>query len=75
MRKLKNTTIVRNDGALLSGLQCNALASLVHFVVYKVNYTVGCKCIASRVSMGFHLLQEVANKAALLILTCHVRVY
>ena len=30
MRKLKNTTILRNDGALLSGLQCNTLASLVH---------------------------------------------
>ena len=36
MRKLKNTA-VRNDGVLLSGLQRNALASLVHFVVCKVN--------------------------------------
>ena len=39
MRKLKNTTLLRNDG----GLQRNALASLVHFVVCKVNQ--GCKCI------------------------------
>ena len=27
----------RNDGGRLSGLQCNALASLVHFVVCTVN--------------------------------------
>ena len=27
MRKLKNTTVLQNDGALLSGLQCNALVS------------------------------------------------
>ena len=32
MEKLKNTSLVRNDGALLSGLQRKALASLVHFV-------------------------------------------
>ena len=31
MRKLKNTTLLQNDDALLFGLQCNALASLVHF--------------------------------------------
>ena len=33
MRKLKHTTLLQNDGALLSGLQRNALASVVHFVV------------------------------------------
>ena len=33
MKKLKNTTLLRNDGTLRSGLQHNALASLVHFVV------------------------------------------
>ena len=53
MRKFKNTTPVWNDGSLLSCLQCNALASLVpfvvHFVVCKVNFVVckvnqGCKC-------------------------------
>ena len=37
MKKLKNTTLLRNDGGFLSGLQRNALASLVHFVVCKVN--------------------------------------
>ena len=35
MRKLKNATLLRNDGSLLFGLQRNALASLVHFVVCK----------------------------------------
>ena len=34
--KLKNTTLLWNDGTLLSGLQCNVLASLVHFVLCKV---------------------------------------
>ena len=43
IRKLKNTTL-RNDRALLSGLQCNAFASLVQFEYNKVNS--GCKCIA-----------------------------
>ena len=28
---LRNTTLLQNDGALLSGPQRNALASLVHF--------------------------------------------
>ena len=37
MRKLKNTTLLRNNGALLSGLQRNALASLVHFAHNNVN--------------------------------------
>ena len=32
MGKLKNTALLLNDGALLPGLQRNALASLVHFV-------------------------------------------
>ena len=44
MEKLKNTILLRNDDALLSGLHCNTLASLVHFAHDKVNY--GCKCIA-----------------------------
>ena len=35
--ELKNTTLLRNDGGLLSGLQRNALASLVHFAHNKVN--------------------------------------
>ena len=43
IRELKNTTLLRNDGVLLSGLQCNPLASLVHFVHNKVNK--GCKCV------------------------------
>ena len=42
--KLKKTTLLRNDASLLSDLQCNALASLVHFVVCKVDYE--CKFIA-----------------------------
>ena len=37
MRKLDSTTLSWNDGGLLSGLQHNTLASLVHFVVYKMN--------------------------------------
>ena len=37
MRKLNNTTLVPNDGGLLSGLQFNALTSLVHFAHNKVN--------------------------------------
>ena len=44
MRELKNSNILRNDGTLLSGLQCNALASLDHFASNNVNK--GCKCIA-----------------------------
>ena len=36
MRKLKNATLLQNDGALRSGLQPNALASLVHFAHNKV---------------------------------------
>ena len=39
MSKLKDTTLLQNDG----GLQRNALASLVHFAHNKVNY--GCKCV------------------------------
>ena len=31
MTKLNNITLLWNDGGSLSGLQCNALASLVHF--------------------------------------------
>ena len=38
MEKLKNTTLLLNDGGLHSGFQRNALASLVHFVVYKVHF-------------------------------------
>ena len=34
MRKLKNTTLLQNNGGLPSGLQCNALPYLVHFVVW-----------------------------------------
>ena len=38
MRKLDTTTnLLWKDGGLLPGLQCNALASLVYSVVYKVN--------------------------------------
>ena len=37
MRKLKNTTLLQNDGVLLSGLQLNALEALVHFALNKVN--------------------------------------
>ena len=44
MRKLENTTMPWNDGSLLSGLQRNALASLVHFEYSKVKG--GYKCIA-----------------------------
>ena len=44
MKKLNNTTLLRNDGGLRSGIQRNALASLVHFAHNKVNE--GCKCIA-----------------------------
>lgn len=36
-RKLKNAIILRNDGDLLTGLLCNALASVVQVVVCKVN--------------------------------------
>ena len=35
MRKFKNITILQNNGGLISGLQCNAFASLVHFVMSK----------------------------------------
>ena len=35
MRILKNITLLRNDGGLLSGLHRNAFASLVHFADYK----------------------------------------
>ena len=35
--KTQEHHLVRNDGGLLSGLQHNALAYLVHFVVCKVN--------------------------------------
>ena len=31
MRKLNNTNLLQKDGGLLSSLQCNALASLIHF--------------------------------------------
>ena len=34
IRKLKSTTLLQNDGGLLSGLQHNALASPAHFVVW-----------------------------------------
>ena len=34
----------QDNGGLLSGLQCNALAPIVHFAHNKVNY--GYKCIA-----------------------------
>ena len=33
MRKLTNTIPLQNDGDLLFALQCNALVSLVHYVV------------------------------------------
>ena len=38
IRKLKNTTytVLQNDGGLLTGLQRNALTSLVHFARNKV---------------------------------------
>ena len=36
-RKIKNTTLIRNDGTLFFGLQLKALASLVHLVMCKVN--------------------------------------
>ena len=36
-QKLNNTTVLQNNGGLLSGLQHNALSSLVHCVVCKVN--------------------------------------
>ena len=47
MKKLKNTTL-RNDGSLLSGLQCNALASLVHFAKNKVNQRSKCIALETR---------------------------
>ena len=34
MLKLKNTTLLQNDASLFSGLRCNALASLAHFVTH-----------------------------------------
>ena len=37
LETLKNSTLLQNDGALLSVLQCNALASLVHFAHNRVN--------------------------------------
>ena len=37
MGKLKNTTLLWNDGGLLSGFQRNLLASLVHYVACKMN--------------------------------------
>ena len=37
LRKLKDTTLLQNDGILLSGTEHNALASLVHFAHDKVN--------------------------------------
>ena len=49
IRKLYSATPRRNDGGLLSGLQCNALASLVHFVVWVTKWTgmqvhcIGCQ--------------------------------
>ena len=52
MRKLRNTTLLRNDGGLFSDLQCNALAYLVHFTRNKVNQ--GSKCIA------FEAIKEAA---------------
>ena len=49
MGKLKKTTLLQSEGGLLSGLQCNVLASLVRFAHNKVNY-IGCKCIALEAS-------------------------
>ena len=39
MRNLKNPTPLQNDGGPLSGLQRNALASLVDFVNYTTKRT------------------------------------
>ena len=48
IRKLKNTTILWNDGSLLSGFQCKVLASLVHFVACKVNQASKCITLDAR---------------------------
>ena len=39
MRNSRTLPPLRNNGGLLSGLQCNALASLVHIVTYTTKWT------------------------------------
>ena len=62
--KTQEHYLVRNDGGLLSGLQCNAIASrsLVHFVVCKVNK--GCKCIALRPERTAPLFRSIQEEFA-----------
>ena len=47
MRNLKNITLLQNDGFLLSSLQRNALASLVHFA-HKNELGVEVHCIGGQ---------------------------
>ena len=66
MENLKNTTLLQNDGTLLSVLQCNALASLVHFVVcYHAKIGPGRK-----VDRAVHFLP--ASSGLLLLNTFHL---
>ena len=45
MTKLKNTTLLWKDGSILCGLQCYALASLVHFVTHTTKWTRGASAL------------------------------
>ena len=50
-KKTQEHHLLRNDDGFLSGFQCNAFASLVHFAHNKVNYRDGI-CIALEARYG-----------------------
>ena len=53
-KSLKNRTPLRNDAGPLSGLQRNALASLVHFVTYSTKRTRDASALHWRPNRGLH---------------------
>ena len=52
LESLKNPTTLRNDAGPLSGLQCNALASLVHFVAHTTKRTRDASALRWRPERG-----------------------
>ena len=52
LESIKNPTPLRNDAGPLSGLQCNALASLVHFVTYTTKRTRDASALRWRPQRG-----------------------
>ena len=55
MRKLKNTTLLRNNGTLLFDLQYNALVSLVHLhIALEAGEEVAMHCIGGHIGGRHH---------------------